>query len=59
MEADNIFYKNDKFAYPWYVFSIVALFFSPGSDHNCLPYFCSAENQPCEIKVLLSIDNYN
>ena len=24
-ETDNIFYKNDKLAYIWYVFSIVAL----------------------------------
>ena len=25
----------------------------------CLPYFCQAEIQPCEVKVLLSIDNHN
>ena len=41
------------------MYFLLSHYFSPDSDHNCLPYFCPAENQPCEMKVLVSIDNYN
>ena len=40
------------------MYFLLSHFFSPSSDHNCLPYFCSAENQPCEMKVLTTIFDY-
>ena len=38
---------------------LLSHFYITGSDHNCSPYFHPAENRTCELKVLLSINNYN